>query len=219
MKTKIYINANVDEFKIENSIDCISEQRCAQILRIHDERERKLSVMAYELLQDVLYDEFHIYEPPVFDYLPGGKPVMRDLPDIHFNLSHCKGGAACIAGDKPVGIDIETKRPFKESLAHYIFADEDYDMIKNSKNPDEMFTKLWTVKEAVGKMLGTGLNGSMKKPVCMEDSEAGWKVWTLVLPKCFSGWLYLDELEQLAESKKSFNHKDKLFLSICQSVK
>jgi 4'-phosphopantetheinyl transferase len=36
-----------------------------------------------------------------------GKPVFRDYPQCHFNISHSGNHGACVLADTPVGIDIE----------------------------------------------------------------------------------------------------------------
>lgn len=38
---------------------------------------------------------------PVFEYVKHEKPVLRDYPDIHFNLSHCRRGIMCVIDDMP----------------------------------------------------------------------------------------------------------------------
>ena len=36
-----------------------------------------------------------------------GKPSLADRPDIHYNLSHANGIAACIVSEQECGIDCE----------------------------------------------------------------------------------------------------------------
>ena len=36
-----------------------------------------------------------------------GKPCLSDHPDIFFNITHCRGLAACAFGHSPLGIDAE----------------------------------------------------------------------------------------------------------------
>ena len=56
-------------------------------------------------------------EPFRYTAAPGGKPWLEGHPEIHFNISHCAACAACALGDAPVGIDVENRFPWKESLA------------------------------------------------------------------------------------------------------
>ena len=63
---------------------------------------------------------------------------------------------------KEIGIDIEEISVFKESLANYICNENEFSELQNSENQAEDFYKLWTKKEAVFKMLGTGITKEIK---------------------------------------------------------
>ena len=39
-----------------------------------------------------------------------GKPLLKDRPDINFNISHCRGGVALAISTSRTGIDIEKVR-------------------------------------------------------------------------------------------------------------
>jgi 4'-phosphopantetheinyl transferase len=67
-----------------------------------------------------------------------------------------------VVSDKPVGVDIETIRPYKESLARYVMNDDELEKILHAENPALEFTKLWTQKEAVVKLSGHGISNDMK---------------------------------------------------------
>ncbi|MDY2806127.1 MAG: 4'-phosphopantetheinyl transferase superfamily protein, partial [Prevotella sp.] len=47
----------------------------------------------------------------------------------------------------------------KESLAEYIFNDYELEMLHHSPTPSVVFTRLWTMKEAVVKLSGRGITG------------------------------------------------------------
>ena len=69
---------------------------------------------------------------------------------------------ACVVANRPVGIDVEETNRYKDSIARYAMNDKEYDEINNSANPDETFTKLWTMKEALLKYTGEGLRRDIK---------------------------------------------------------
>ena len=100
-------------FNLDDAISEISEQRRTQALRFSHELGRRQCVASYLLLMKALKEEYGIEEKPLFQYLEGGKPTIKDHPNIHFNISHCKAAVAVAIDNKPVGIDIETIRPFK----------------------------------------------------------------------------------------------------------
>ena len=163
----------------------LSAQRREQALRFRFELGRRQSVAAYLLLRTALEQEYGITEPPLFEYGEHGKPYLAPLlspqlggrpegaatpPPIgggwegapHFNLSHCREAVACVLSNQPVGIDIESIRPIKESLVCYTMNDAEQELIFSAPNPDVAFTRLWTRKEAVMKLSGHGLATDMK---------------------------------------------------------
>ena len=154
-----YLNDDIANFDVLSALPRLSEQRREQTLRFKHELGRKTCAAAYLLLCEGLRREYGITEPPLLGYGEHGKPFIVGHPDIHFNISHCREAAICVISDKPVGVDIESVREYKDSLARYTMNDEELALINGS--PLE-FTKLWTMKEAVLKLAGTGLVNDMR---------------------------------------------------------
>ena len=119
-------------------------------------------MLAYQLLKEVLQKEYGISENPVFEYNEHGKPLIIGHPEIFFNLSHCKEAAICVVSDQPVGVDVESIREYKDSLAEYTMNEDELHQIKNSTHPAATFIRLWTMKEATTKLIGTGISNDMK---------------------------------------------------------
>ena len=159
---RIYINDDIEHFDWQAALPLLSEQRREQCLKFKHELGRKTCAAAYLLLCDALRQEYGITERPVFDYGEHGKPTIVGHPDIHFNLSHCREAAICVVGPQPVGVDVESIRPYKESLARYTMNDEELAAIAASDNPARMFIRFWTMKEAVLKLTGDGIRNDMK---------------------------------------------------------
>lgn len=155
----VYLNDDIAGFDFEAVLPLLSEQRREQALKFKHELGRKTCAAAYLLLCEGLRQEYGITEKPVFEYGEYGKPSIVGHPDIHFNLSHCRNAAICALSDSPVGVDIETIRPYKDSLARYTMSDEELEKIQQAPRPDVEFTKLWTRKEAVLKLTGEGIQG------------------------------------------------------------
>lgn len=132
-------------------------------LKFKFEQGRRECALSYRLLCRALKEEFGIVAEPTFDYNEHGKPTLREFPDIHFNISHCKNAIACIVSNQhPVGIDVECIGRFSDSAARYVLNDEEYNNVIGSGNPDVEFTKFWTRKEAIYKFLGTGIEDDIK---------------------------------------------------------
>ena len=162
MEYHLFINDHIDDIDWEASLPLLSEQRREQVLRFKHILGRRTSVAAYLLLRKALLDVYGITEKPVFEYGEHGKPSIIGHPEIHFNLSHCKEAAICVVSNHPIGVDVESVREYKESLARYSMNDEELKQILNASRPDVAFTRFWTMKEALVKMTGTGISNHMK---------------------------------------------------------
>lgn len=158
----IYLNDHLELLDVERALPLLSEQRRKQALAFRHDLGRRTCVAAYLLLCEGLRREFGIEEPPVFSFGAHGKPFIVGHPDICFNMSHCKEAAICVIDEKPVGVDIEAVRPFRESLVHYTMSDEEVRQIVAAPQPGLAFTRLWTMKEAVQKRSGEGIRSDMK---------------------------------------------------------
>ena len=158
----IYLNDDIAHFDFEAALPLLSAQRREQALRFRHEQGRKTCAAAYLLLCEGLRKEYGITEPPTFEYGEHGKPQLVGLPHIHFNLSHCREAAICVLSDRPVGVDIESIREYKESLARYTMNDDELQHILHAERPDVEFIRLWTMKEAVLKLSGSGITDDLK---------------------------------------------------------
>lgn len=158
----IYLNDDIAHFDFEKALPLLSRQRREQALKFKYELCRKTCAAAYLLLREGLRKEYGILEPPVFEYGEHGKPMLSGYPHIHFNMSHCREAAICVVSDRPVGVDIESIREYKESLARYTMNDAEMERILNADRPDVEFIRLWTMKEAVLKLSGHGISDNMK---------------------------------------------------------
>jgi 4'-phosphopantetheinyl transferase len=90
------------------------------------------------------------------------KPFMQNalgecIEEVYFNISHCKNAIAVVLSDRPVGIDVESFRHAEEPLLKRTMNPEEQEEVRNAADPAEAFTRLWTRKEAVLKLRGTGL--------------------------------------------------------------
>ena len=159
---KIYVSEHIWDFNLEAALGEISAQRREQALKFKHEQGQRLCVLAYQLLKQGLREVYGITENPVFEYNEHGKPSIVGHPEIFFNLSHCKEAAVCVISDQPVGIDVESIREYKEGLVRYSMNEEEIRLIETSEHPDRAFIRLWTMKEAALKLIGTGISNDLK---------------------------------------------------------
>lgn len=103
-----------------------------------------------------------------FRNLDHGKPIVETPEQLRrpFNIAHTKGlvicGIGAEAADEWLGVDIEgLDRKTDPGLAQRYFAPEEIEQLDRVKNDDAkqaLFLKIWTLKEAFIKAIGTGLN-------------------------------------------------------------
>ena len=158
----IYLSEDIWDFDLSKALNEISEQRREQALKFKFEQGQRLCVLAYQLLKEGLHKEYGITENPIFEYNEHGKPSIVGHPEIYFNLSHCKEAVVCAISNHPIGIDVESIREFKDSLVNYTMNDDEVREIEASENPASAFIRLWTMKEATMKLVGTGISNDMK---------------------------------------------------------
>ena len=158
----IYLSEDIWDFDLSKALNEISEQRREQALKFKFEQGQRLCVLAYQLLKEGLHKEYGITENPIFEYNEHGKPSIVGHPEIYFNLSHCKEAVVCVISNHPIGIDVESIREFKDSLVNYTMNDDEVREIEASENPASAFIRLWTMKEATMKLVGTGISNDMK---------------------------------------------------------
>ena len=109
-------------------------------------------------------------ESIVFDIGEHGKPFVVGL-DVHFNVSHSGNMVVCAVNDKSVGIDIERIREYKLDVAKRVCAETELDLIMQSNDPTDEFTRIWTAKEAYTKYLGIGLGNMDFKLIPSNKAE------------------------------------------------
>ena len=156
------VREDIWAFDLQAALKEISEQRREQALKFKYEQGQRLCVLAYLLLKQALREGYGITENPVFEYNEHGKPSIVGHSEIYFNLSHCKEAAICVVSNQPVGVDVEGIREYRESLVNYTMNDEEIALIKSAENHAAAFIRLWTMKEATTKLIGTGISNDMK---------------------------------------------------------
>lgn len=87
-----------------------------------------------------------------------GKPFLKNVDDIHYNISHSGHYIALALDNEPVGIDIERLRPIEdryEKIAKRFFTPDEAEYIQGNV---PRFMEIWTKKEARIKWEGKGLS-------------------------------------------------------------
>jgi len=172
-----------DDF-LERCEPLLSIQRLEKVKKFKNKDSKIQSAAVFLLLRFALYHEFDIDEAPEFVYNDNGKPSLKDYPEIHFNLSHCKTAVACALSNEEVGVDIQDVKPVKDNLIKRVLTEQEFNVMLRREHssvmfshgtkpapehyretlsptqtitPDEYFSKLWTIKESIIKKTGQGI--------------------------------------------------------------
>ena len=149
--------AELSEAQTERLIASLPQWRREQALRFRHLQGRRECAAGYTELLRGLRLCFGIEGQPAFEFNEHGKPFLKDHPNIHFSISHCKEAVGCFISDRPCGLDIEYIHKEKESLVRHTMSPQEAESIFADPSSDIAFTRLWTQKEAVLKLAGTGI--------------------------------------------------------------
>lgn len=156
-----------DDNRLIQALAALPTWRREEALRYHHTSGRVQCAASYLLLCRALREDYGIEEQPLFQRAEHGKPTLLFAPTtqlphpLHFNMSHCRHAVAVVVSEQPVGIDIETRGRYRESLAEYVCSESELQQFASASGSDErdaLFTRLWTQKEATAKLLGCGLS-------------------------------------------------------------
>jgi len=168
------------EAEVQRMLPLVSAQRREQALRFKHLHGQFCCLKSYLMLMELLaavYPELD-GKTPEFVYNADGKPSIPGRPDIHFSISHTKNAILVALADHPVGADVEEVRHPSEGLIRKTMNEEETALIAAAADPDLAFTTLWTRKEAVLKLRGTGIQDDLHhvligKEKVVSDSREG----------------------------------------------
>lgn len=113
--------------------------------------------------------------PIDIDYGEKGKPYLREYP-FFFNLSHSGTYAVCAVSDREVGVDIQQCTLADiDRLAARFFSEREYSAMQECATEEgkrRLFFRLWTRKEAYGKLLGAGVWETVGRNMLPDDPES-----------------------------------------------
>ena len=160
----------VDEEKIRFCRSILSAEELEKYHRFNFDKDRHSYLVTHALLRSALSSYVNIAASS-WQFLIGkhGKPelvLIENQPAFTFNITHTEKLSACaISVNRLVGIDAEyiKKQNNLEAIARRMFAEKELLHLEASKNKQQDFYYLWTLREAYVKALGTGLSGSAEQ--------------------------------------------------------
>ena len=158
--TKLYyadVSPLEDDSVFERYFSLMSEHRRQKIDRLRFRKDKNLSLGAGLLLNEGLSAYGLTEREMQYGIYENEKPYFINCPQLHFNLSHSGSKVMAVFSDREVGCDIEQINGQNLKLAQRFFRDSEYRSILVSPEPEQTFTRLWTLKESFMKATGLGM--------------------------------------------------------------
>lgn len=151
--------SDISEAEFRECFAAMSIERKESVLRLQNEQKQKAKIAADYLCRLAISEFCGIEKEQIeFALTERGKPVAVNC-NINFNVSHSGDFVVCAVSEKEIGIDIEKIRPINPKTAERFACPDELDYIKSEENG---FFKIWTLKEAYFKCIGTGLGADIK---------------------------------------------------------
>lgn len=159
----IYLLNNTEIF-----IDSIQNPKYQEIFKKADvdftKYNKRQAIVGNLMLADYMgisIDE--LLHGDLFYYGDHGKPFLKSK-QFQYNISNSYDLVILAVSDQEVGVDIEKLRPFTYKRITSAFTDNELNYLSNLDESVEgnETLKLWTIKEAALKLVGTGLSGKVK---------------------------------------------------------
>jgi len=148
-----------DKTMLDEWFEQMSAERKQAVSQMKVTHKKNLSIAADALCRKAISDYCNVSPDEIeFEYNAKGKPFAKNLP-LYFSKSHSGNLAVCAVSDCEIGIDVEKIRDINPRVSDRFATDREKEYIKNSENG---FFKIWTLKEAYFKCIGTGLGSDIK---------------------------------------------------------
>ena len=144
----------------EKAYQIIPKERQEKIDRLRMEKDKRRSLGAYLLFLWGMKKRGLRAEDFCIAYGKEGKPYLDGTEGVFFNLSHSGEYAVCAVSEKEIGCDVEKISECRLTLAKRFFSAAEYDMLlaqETEEEKQELFYRLWTLKESFIKAVGKGL--------------------------------------------------------------
>lgn len=139
--------------------DRMDSEKKDSVMKMQSEHKRNLRIAADMLCRKGISEFCGIPEKEIaIGYTPLGKPYAEGLP-VNFSISHSGDLAVCAVSGSEIGIDIEKIRTVHPRAHEKFCTESEMRYINGDENG---FFKIWTLKEAYFKCIGTGLGADIK---------------------------------------------------------
>ncbi len=164
--TKVYIASTKgleNEQVFQSLYHIVSKERQDKIDRLRFQKDKRLSLASEVLLGKALklngIDDFTLETDE------NGKPYLKGISGLKFNLSHSEERVMCVISEKEVGCDLEWIKKTNYGMAEYFLTKDEITILNSSMAEEEkqvMFYRFWTLKESFMKAVGLGMRIPLK---------------------------------------------------------
>lgn len=112
-------------------------------------------ILAHALKDYANIDQYDI------EYNEYGKPYLKNINNVYFNISNTSNINVCVVSDKEIGVDIESPK-YVSGIFNMVFTKKEKEIVRMSDNKELDFIKIWTMKESYVKLLGVGISFGLK---------------------------------------------------------
>lgn len=170
----------------------VSKERKERLLRYRFDIDRKLSLYSALIVHMRAVQQMDISNLDVhFIKKEDGKPVLDGFPEFHFNISHTRNAVMCGFSNEELGVDVEkiSKAPF--DIMRKCFTQNEIDCVDTTVEENADFYKIWTRKEAYGKLRGIGISDDVFRFDTLQPKEKiafeTWRENNYIFSVCLEG--------------------------------
>ncbi|MDD6639734.1 MAG: 4'-phosphopantetheinyl transferase superfamily protein [Erysipelotrichaceae bacterium] len=169
-----YIIKNINDFNkddINNFYDKIPKLKKDKIYKFKNYESKVRSIVGEIILKELLVKKNISYNSLDYYINEYGKPYLKDNTTF-FNISHSFDYVITAISDNEVGIDIEKIRKTPIKIINQFATEKEKEYILSSNNNiEERIFKIYTLKEAYFKMLGTNLNNILEVEFIIKNDK------------------------------------------------
>ena len=169
-----YIVKNINDFNTEdinNFYDKIPKLKKDKISKFKNYESKIRSIIGEIILKELLEKKNISYNSLDYYINEYGKPYLKN-DKIFFNISHSFDYVITAISNNEIGIDIEKVRETPIKIINQFATEKEKEYILSSnKNIEERIFKIYTLKEAYFKMLGTNLNNILEVEFIIENDK------------------------------------------------
>lgn len=169
-----YIIRNINDFNTEdinNFYDKIPKLKKDKISKFKNYESKVRSIIGEMNLKELLAKKNISYNSLDYYINKYGKQYLKN-DKIFFNISHSFDYVITAISNNEIGIDIEKVRQTPIKIINQFATEKEKEYILSSnKNIEERIFKIYTLKEAYFKMLGTNLNNILEVEFIIENDK------------------------------------------------